>query len=173
MDQQKIGTFLKELRKEKGWTQEELGDKLYTTGRTVSRWETGTNMPDLTVLIELSELYEVDIREIINGEREKGNLSNNINDALKTAAEYAEEEKNILREKSLNNAIFLCCTALFVAILETLFQKESAGYLYGLIPENICSIIYYTGTAIGGLIMLLILASDHKIDKQLEKYKNK
>ena len=53
MDQQKIGEFLKELRKEKGITQEQLADKLFVSRRTVSRWETGSNMPDLDVLVEL------------------------------------------------------------------------------------------------------------------------
>ncbi len=42
MDQKKIGSFLKELSKEKGITQEEFAEMLYVSGRTVSRWETGT-----------------------------------------------------------------------------------------------------------------------------------
>ena len=41
MDQQKIGSFLKELRKEKGFTQEQLAEELGVAGRTISRWETG------------------------------------------------------------------------------------------------------------------------------------
>ena len=45
MDQKKIGGFLRELRKEKGITEEEFAEMLYVSGRTVSRWETGTNMP--------------------------------------------------------------------------------------------------------------------------------
>ena len=62
MDLQKIGTFLKELRKEKGMTQEQLAEKLNVSRRTVSRWETGNNMPDLDLLMELADLYEVDLR---------------------------------------------------------------------------------------------------------------
>lgn len=49
MDQKKIGAFMKELRKEKGITQEALAEILYVSGRTVSRWETGSNMPDLDI----------------------------------------------------------------------------------------------------------------------------
>ena len=61
MDQQKIGRFLKELRKEKNLTQEELAEKLNVSGRTVSRWETGTNMPDISLLVELADFYNVSI----------------------------------------------------------------------------------------------------------------
>ena len=69
MEQQKIGNFLKQLRKEKGLTQEQFAERFYISSRTVSRWETGSNMPDVDMLIELADFYEVDIREIIDGER--------------------------------------------------------------------------------------------------------
>lgn len=55
MDQKKIGTFLKELRKEKGITQEQFAEHLGTSGRTISRWETGSNMPDISLLVEIAE----------------------------------------------------------------------------------------------------------------------
>ena len=63
MDVKRIGLFLKELRKEKQITQEELAEKLGVSNRTVSRWETGSNMPDFDVLIELSDFYDVEIRD--------------------------------------------------------------------------------------------------------------
>ena len=75
MDQRKIGSFLKELRKEKGLTQEQLAEKMNVSGRTVSRWETGSNMPDLDILIELSDLYDVDIRELLDGERKSEKMA--------------------------------------------------------------------------------------------------
>ena len=51
MDQIKVGAFLKDLRKEKGITQEQLAEKLGVSGRTISRWETGKNMPDISLLV--------------------------------------------------------------------------------------------------------------------------
>ena len=66
MDQVKIGKFLQELRKEKGLTQEQLAEKMGVARRTVSRWETGNNMPDLDLLIELSDLYDVGLRELLD-----------------------------------------------------------------------------------------------------------
>ena len=53
MDQKKIGAFFKDLRKEKGITQEAFAEIIGVSARTVSRWETGSNMPDLDVLIDI------------------------------------------------------------------------------------------------------------------------
>ena len=65
MDTIKFGQFLKELRKTKGLTQEQLAQVINVTNRTVSRWETGTNLPDIDVLILLSEFYNVSIDYIL------------------------------------------------------------------------------------------------------------
>ena len=76
MDQKKTGQFLKTLRREKQITQEALAEILHVSNRTVSRWETGSNMPDISLLVELAEFYQVSITEIIDGERkslDKGN----------------------------------------------------------------------------------------------------
>ena len=75
MDLVKIGKFIQELRKEKGLTQEQLAEQMGVARRTVSRWETGNNMPDLDILVELSDLYEVDLREILNGERKSEQMN--------------------------------------------------------------------------------------------------
>ena len=71
MDQQKIGIFLKELRKEKQITQEQLANYLNVSNRSVSRWETGNNLPDLDILILLSKYYDVQLIEILEGEKMK------------------------------------------------------------------------------------------------------
>lgn len=82
MDQKKIGLFLKELRKEKRLTQGQLAEHLNMSDRTVSRWETGTTLPDLSVLIELADFYHVDIREIIDGERKSENMNKEIKETF-------------------------------------------------------------------------------------------
>lgn len=69
MDMTKMGAFLRELRKEKGLTQEQLGEKMHVTGKTVSHWETGTYMPPVEMLLAMSELYGVSINEIVSGKR--------------------------------------------------------------------------------------------------------
>ena len=69
MNQQKIGGFLRELRIEKNFTQEQLAEALGVSNRSVSRWETGSNMPDLDLLLELSRFYGVGVDEILDGKR--------------------------------------------------------------------------------------------------------
>ena len=69
MDQKKTGEFLKELRTKKQMTQEQAAEKFNVSSRTVSRWETGRNMPDISLLTEIADFYDVDVREIIEGER--------------------------------------------------------------------------------------------------------
>ena len=90
MDQQKIGAFLKTLRKEKGLTQWELAEKMGVSDRTVSRWETGTNMPDFSLLVDIADFYKVDVREILDGERKiEGEKQEN----MRLIAEYTDREK--------------------------------------------------------------------------------
>jgi len=67
VDQKAIGAFIAALRREKKWTQAELGEKLGVTNKTVSRWETGTYMPDLAVLPPLCDALEIDINELLSG----------------------------------------------------------------------------------------------------------
>ena len=57
MDVQKIGNFLAELRKDKNLTQEELGERIGVTNKTVSRWENGNYLPPVEILQILSKLY--------------------------------------------------------------------------------------------------------------------
>lgn len=68
MDQVKIGRYIKEKRKHKDLTQEQFAEFLGVSNRTVSRWETGVNMPDLSLLKEITEILEVTLMELLNGE---------------------------------------------------------------------------------------------------------
>lgn len=69
MNTQKIGSFLQELRKQENMTQEELGEIVGVTNKTISRWETGNYMPPIDCLETLSSVYQISINEIIGGKR--------------------------------------------------------------------------------------------------------
>ncbi len=93
MDIVKIGKFLQELRKDKGLTQEQLAEQMGVVRRTVSRWETGSNMPDLDILIELSDFYAVDLRELLSGERKSEHMNEEMKETVLQVAEYSNEQK--------------------------------------------------------------------------------
>lgn len=96
MDCGKIGGFLKDLRKERGLTQEQLAEQLGVSGRTVSRWETGANMPDLDLLIQIADFYNVEIREILDGERRDQRMDQEMKETMQLVADYSNEEKQKL-----------------------------------------------------------------------------
>lgn len=92
MNQQKIGQFLKTLRKEKGLTQEQFAEIFNVSNRTVSRWENGNNMPDLDILIEISDYYEVELRELLDGERKGGNMNKETEETVLKAVDYTNTD---------------------------------------------------------------------------------
>lgn len=68
MDTSKIGKFIAENRKKKNMTQQDLANLLNVGSKTISRWETGRHMPDLSMLLPLSEELEVSVHELLLGE---------------------------------------------------------------------------------------------------------
>ena len=69
MDQEKIGAFIAQCRKEAGYTQAALGEKLGITDRAVSKWETGKSMPDPSLMLELCGLLHINVNELLTGAR--------------------------------------------------------------------------------------------------------
>lgn len=131
MNQQKTGELLKRLRKEKGLTQEQLAERFYVSSRTVSRWETGSNLPDVATLIDLADFYGVDIREIIDGERKSEHMDKETKDTLKKVAEYATKKEKEKQNKAVHFALLVVLIALFFLML-TVFERD--GVLGELVP---------------------------------------
>ena len=69
MNQKKIGNFIAECRKQKKMTQYELGEKLGVTEKSISNWENGRNMPDLSLFKPLCEELNITINELLSGEK--------------------------------------------------------------------------------------------------------
>ena len=128
MDLVKTGKFLQELRKEKGFTQEALAEKMGVARRTVSRWETGSNMPDLDILMELSDLYEVDLREILSGERKSEQMNKELKETVLQVADYSNEEKTRLLKRM--HGLFIAGLIGFAAflVITLLGLNETAPY---------------------------------------------
>lgn len=100
MEQIKIGSFLKKLRKERKLTQGEVAEKLNVSSRSVSRWETGNTLPDISILIELSEFYEVDIKEILDGERQSEDMNDETTELMNKVVDYTSKDKEVILEKT-------------------------------------------------------------------------
>ena len=66
LDKEQFGKFLANLRKEKGFTQKELAEKLFVSDKTISKWECGNGMPDIAVLVPLSELLNISVTELLS-----------------------------------------------------------------------------------------------------------
>lgn len=152
MDQIKIGNFIKELRKEQKLTQEDLAEKFNVARRTVSRWETGSNMPDLDILIEMADFYDVDLREILDGERKSEKMDKELKETVLKVAEYSNEEKRRITRMVIVYFV-LGIVALIANLVMEFLELDNfvIGFLEGAtlgiaIGAMILGICYATGT---------------------------
>ena len=111
MDVRKIGEFLAQLRKERELTQEQLGEKLGVTNKTVSRWENGNYLPPVESLQLLSEFYGLTINEILSGQRltaaqYQEKAEENIKTALSSSAFTLKEKIVFYKKKWLRDNAF-------------------------------------------------------------------
>ena len=153
MDLVKTGAFLKELRKERNITQEQLAEEMGVSRRTVSRWETGSNMPDMDILIDISDFYEVDLREILDGERKSEQMDKEMKDTVLKVAEYENEGK---KRSAVVVIVYsaLGILALLANLIMNMVEMPDTfltGFLKGMtvgtaIIAMILGIIYATGT---------------------------
>ena len=151
MDQKKIGFFLKELRKEKGITQEKFAEKLNVSGRTVSRWETGNNMPDISLLIEIVDFFDVSIPEIINGERKSEIMNEEVKEVADKLSDYANAEKETILKNIRNSSIIGTIALAVYSVLELtglVFQnmifEKVAGYCETVALVTVIIIMLHT-----------------------------
>lgn len=145
MDQKKTGLFLKTLRKEKNITQEVLAETLNVSGRTVSRWETGSNMPDISMLVELSEFYQVSISEIIDGERKSEKMNQETKNTVKKMAEYSKYELRTEKQKILNILFMIFGVFIMISALAIFPNDSSWGSIYAIIGAVIAIVGIYLG----------------------------
>ena len=133
MDQIKIGIFLKELRKEKGLTQEQLAEVLNVSNRTVSRWETGSNMPDISMLVEIAVFYDVSIPEIVQGERESEIMNKETRETAVAMAKYSQNEVKTGKEKIVGILMSVFGIFVIVSALSIFPSDSSWGSIYSFL----------------------------------------
>ncbi|MBE7017092.1 MAG: helix-turn-helix transcriptional regulator [Ruminococcaceae bacterium] len=143
MNQIKVGIFLKELRKEKGLTQQQLAEKLNVSDGTVSRWETGSNMPDIGMLVYIADFYDVSIPEIIYGERKSENMNMETRNTAVAMAEYSHNEKKNGKAKIAAALLSLFGIFIIISALSIFPSESSWGSVYSVLGSLILIVGIY------------------------------
>ena len=157
MDTKKIGAFLKQCRKEKNLTQEQLAEKFGVSARTVSRWETGINMPDLSVLVQLAEYYDVEMRELLDGERSQ-TMNKDMKETLDKVAVYEEWVK----QKALKAGNLAFASMFVIGVLAIIIQMLLMVDTRLVLGEIVTVLV-------GGILYVAIMVYNGIWDKCLPK----
>ena len=151
MNQQKIGEFLKELRKQKGLTQEQFAEIVNVSNRTVSRWENGNNLPDL------------DIRELLNGEKKGEKMYKEVEETVLKAVAYTNNKT----ERYTRGIRWLLLAGVVFWFTAQLIQHTELAQI--TIISNFSE--FAKGAACGLLICVIIVTS--RYGKRLRDFKKR
>lgn len=132
MDQIKIGKFIGELRREKKMTQQQLGDKVGVSFKTISKWENGRGMPELSSLKPLSDALQISINELLSGERiEKNEYINKLEENIINTIDYSD--KRINEKNKILGIILLILGFIIIVTAIAIFPSESSwGAVYSV-----------------------------------------
>ena len=133
MDQIKIGKFIAELRKTKNMTQQQLGEKIGVSSKTISKWETGKGMPDLSSLKPLSDCLEISINELLSGEKiEEEKYADKLEENIINTIEYSDKQVN--NKKNLIGILLIVFGVFISFSAMSIFASESSwGSIYSVL----------------------------------------
>lgn len=131
MDVKKVGALIARLRKEKGLTQRELGERLGVSDRAVSKWERGLNLPDAALFEPLCRELGVTIPELLRGEREEA--ASDPEQAVRDTLSLAEYRERQVRRSGAVIAGLVILLVLLVGL--PVLSQLGAGLLWGLGPR--------------------------------------
>ncbi len=162
MDPIRIGAFLKELRKERNMTQEAIAGKFGVTQRSVSRWENGTTMPDISVLIELADFYDIDIRDLLRGERKSEDMDTDLKETLEMVAEYTEADKAKILKK-----VYICGQGMLITSVVLFLMYFVSMYVEGIVLTPLLLILA------SGIFAINTLLAGLQLKGKMSKERNK
>lgn len=140
INKEEFGGFLALLRKEKGMTQKELAQKLLISDKAVSKWETGSSMPDITLLMPLADILDVTVTELLECRRiEQREMDTaQVDSLVQKALTLSEEERNSAHpRRGGHTTVYLIC--LLIAGAELLLLS-ALGYASAQLVDNILTI---------------------------------
>lgn len=149
MNQEKIGKFIAEKRKEEKLTQEQLAEKLNISKNAVSKWERGLNLPDVSIMQDLCKILNITLNELFIGEKildeqYKEVADNNLLNALENSSFSLKEKIEFYKKKWRKDhisKIILCCISWIVLIIALKFQNVE-GYIIGTIAGMLAMLFY-------------------------------
>lgn len=163
MSQEKMGKFIAELRKEKNMTQEQLAEKIGVTDKSISRWENGKTIPDLSIIIILSDLFNVEISELLNGRKMSVKELQNKRNLINNLIEY-ELNKNTEKRKRASKIIFFCLAGYSSLLIVNRFEENLPEVIIGILLT--ISIIF---NIIGLILAVQNIQIDYKVRKKFKK----
>mgnify|MGYP002519172565 FL=1 len=155
MNQEKIGKFILTCRKEKKLTQTELAEKLGVTDKSISNWENGRNMPDLSLFKPLCEILNISINDLISGEKiSKDKYQEKLEENIITTIDYTN--KKVLVKNNIIGIILIAFGVMMAITAMSIFPSESSwGSIYSLFGAFI------------SLVGIIILIKKLKITKKI------
>lgn len=136
MNQEKIGRFIAECRKEKKLTQLQLAEKLNISNRAISKWENGKCCPDVSIMMELCDILGISVNELLSGERIK--MENYQEKAEQNLVELQKQKEKAKKARKILERLWVVIAAVLLPV------HFAINYLY---PEN-------QGTYIGQVILI-------------------
>ncbi len=149
MDQIKTGKFIASCRKEQGMTQAVLAEKLGISDRAVSKWETGKSMPDTGIMQELCELLDINVNELLSGEKIMTEAYNKRAEENLLSMRAEVEEKN---RQLLNTEIWIGAPATVAGLVlcfVAAYAEVAVPLRIGLIAFALLMIIVVACAAVG------------------------
>lgn len=148
MDNQKFGKFILFLRKEKGWTQAELAEKLNVTDKAISKWERGVGFPDIKMVEPLAEVFGVSILEIMSSEKinEQPVPKESASEAINNVIDIVDYQRKIERRNILITTISFATVIMLIFLIDTM---QWIGFMMVCLPIIMLGIgIYLIGLSV-------------------------
>ena len=145
IDKSQFGAFIAALRKDRGWTQRELAERLHISDKAVSKWETGVSIPDTALLIPLAELFDVTVTELLmcrKMERSENMEQTQVENIVKAAIAYPDDGgERAYQKRSVWHLVYflalaLCAVEMFVfrrivLMSSTIWTAEALAAVFG------------------------------------------
>lgn len=140
MNQEKIGKFILECRKEKKMTQMELGEKLGVTEKSISNWENGRNMPDLSLFKPLCEILGITLNDLMSGQKvDKDEYQERLEENIINTIDYTN--KKLENRNSFIGVILIIFGVLLSITAVGIFPSESSwGSIYSVFGTMIATV---------------------------------